>query len=153
MNNIKYIEGKKELFPQVVPLREKLLLHHRELKHKFAFDITEKLKNNNVEHVLPKGKHKDIKVIIAKNNNKNIGFCIGLIKEDNIGEINILYVDPEYQKLKIGTELMKNILKWMDDNKVSSKELNVCAGNENVYKFHKKFNFFPRKSLLKQIKK
>ena len=40
----------------------------------------------------------------------------------------------------------------MDDNEVSSKELYVCSDNENVLKFYEKYNFFPRKTLLKQTK-
>lgn len=154
MNKINYIEGKKELIPQVIQLREKLLLHHKNLKHHFAEDFEEKLKRNNIKNILKDIKFKKIKIIIAKDidKNKNIGLCLGIIKEKNIGEIEIIYIDPEYQKNGTGTVLMEKILKWMDDNKVSGKELNVCFGNESVYKFYEKFNFFPRKTLLKQVK-
>lgn len=154
MNNIEYIEGKKELLPQVIPLREKLLLHHKNLKHHFAEDFTEKLKRNNIKNFLKDVKFKKIKIVIAKDisKNMNIGFCLGIIKGKNIGEINIIYVGPKYQKYGTGTELMKKVLKWMDENKVSGKELNVCTGNESIYKFYKKFNFYPRKTLLKEVK-
>lgn len=152
MNKINFIEGKKELLPEVIHLREKLLIHHKNLGHKFKEEFINKLKNNNIENILAGKNYKDIKIIITTCNNKNIGFCLGLITEENIGEINTLYVDTEYQKTGIGAELMEKIIKWMDENKVSSKELSVCSGNENVFKFYEKFNFYPRKTLLKQIK-
>ena len=154
MNNINYFEGKNELFPQILPLRNKLLIHHKNLKHHFVQDFVNKLNNNNIATILADENFKEIKVILAKdiNNNKNIGFCLGGVNEKNIGVINSIYVEPEYQKFGIGTELMKKILKWLDDKKVISKELSVCASNEIVFNFYEKFNFLIRKTLLKQIK-
>ncbi len=154
MSLIKYIEGKNELLPQAIKLREKLLVHHKNLKHHFAEDFINKINNNNEQSILLEKNFIDTKVIIVKDRslNKDIGFCLGGINKENIGEIDTIYVDPEYQKFKIGTELMNIILKWMDEKKVISKELSVCAGNESVFDFYKKFNFYPRKTLLKQIK-
>lgn len=59
----------------------------------------------------------------------------------NEGEIYSLYVDPKYQGLGIGTELIKTALNQLLDKKYYSAFLWVIYNNESAKKFYEKIGF------------
>jgi diamine N-acetyltransferase len=80
-----------------------------------------------------------------------VGYCITTISRDNQGEIQSIYVEPEYRKYGIGDALMKLCLQWLDEHAVIKKVLGVGAGNEEVFEFYRKYNFYPRTIILEQV--
>jgi ribosomal protein S18 acetylase RimI-like enzyme len=80
-----------------------------------------------------------------------VGYCITTISRDNQGEIQSIYVEPEYRKYGIGDALMNLCLHWLDEHAVIKKVLGVGAGNEEVIEFYSRYNFYPRTIILEQV--
>ncbi|QIB26463.1 GNAT family N-acetyltransferase [Caloranaerobacter azorensis] len=153
MKKIKYISGNEDLLDSIGFLWEKLNKHHEnsskyfsEKFSKFTFEVRKK-------GLIDKAKRGFMKVEIARDveKNINIGYCISTINDRNIGEIESLYVEPDYRKLGIGNEFMRNALDWMDLNNVKSICIGVSVGNEEVLSFYKKYGFFPKTIILEQV--
>jgi ribosomal protein S18 acetylase RimI-like enzyme len=135
-------------------LREKLIEHHKvRSKHFYRryadmpparqrnFELREKYKDGLIRVDLAREKAADTLV----------GYCITTISRDNQGEIQSIYVEPEYRQYGIGDALMKLCLQWLDEHAVIKKVLGVGAGNEDVFEFYSKYNFFPRTIILEQV--
>ncbi|SHH60132.1 Acetyltransferase (GNAT) family protein [Caloranaerobacter azorensis DSM 13643] len=135
----------KKKYPEVSEeeLREKILNVREKMKKRF---------DEFIVVTVPKIEG-FMKVEIARDveKNVNIGYCISTINDRNIGEIESLYIEPDYRKLGIGNEFMRNALDWMDLNNVKSICIGVSVGNEEVLSFYKKYGFFPKTIILEQV--
>jgi ribosomal protein S18 acetylase RimI-like enzyme len=80
-----------------------------------------------------------------------IGYCITSITAANHGEIESIYIEPDYRHRGIGDILMKKALKWLEERTVTRRTLVVAAGNEEVFDFYHRYNFYPRATILEQI--
>jgi ribosomal protein S18 acetylase RimI-like enzyme len=90
----------------------------------------------------------DIFIEVAKNNRQEvIGYCISAMRS-GLGEVDSLYVDERYREHGIGSNLMVNALRWLKANGSTEIGLAVSQGNEQVFDFYQRFNFFPRKTYL-----
>jgi ribosomal protein S18 acetylase RimI-like enzyme len=54
-------------------------------------------------------------------------------------------------KFRIGNELMKRALEWLDTNRVKSKRVVVAEGNEKVIDFYNHYGFYIRRIVLEQV--
>ena len=153
MKKIEYISGNEDLLDSIGFLWKKLNKHHKNnSKHflkkfsKFTFEARKK-------GLIDRAKKGLMKIEIARDveKNKNIGYCISTINDRNIGEIESLYIEPDYRKLGIGNKFMKNALDWMKLNKVKSICIGVSVGNEEVLSFYEKYGFLPRTIILEQV--
>jgi diamine N-acetyltransferase len=79
---------------------------------------------------------------------KMIGYCVSTIDDANEGEIDSLFVDPNFRGQQIGRELVLKSLDWLRDNQCKPIRLAVCFGHENVIGFYEKLGFFPRMTVL-----
>lgn len=149
-SNIEYIEGNQDLLDLVGPLWEKLNKHHEGNSIDFAEKFSKFNFTMRKEKLLEKAKSGSMKIYLARDNNKNIGYCISTITDDNNGEVESLYIEPDYRGYKIGEYFMNCSLKWMDEKGVNTKKIGVAAGNENVFNFYKKFGFHPSVTILVQ---
>lgn len=86
--------------------------------------------------------HHDVVVWVAHDtNHKSLGF-IGYFNKNNSYEITTLYVLPEYQRLGIGTELMKTSLQDILESNINTHfYLWVLESNTAAIDFYKKFDF------------
>ena len=146
MKNLEYSEIELNKINLIKPLWKKLNIHHKERSKYFSdyyskFSFKKRIKN--LTKKLKKGK---IRIETVKDTNKNIyiGYCISIITEENEGEIESILIEKDYRGYKIGDNLMKNSLKWMDFNKVKTKKIIVAYGNEEVFPFYEKYGFYPR---------
>ncbi|MBS7525918.1 GNAT family N-acetyltransferase [Fusibacter paucivorans] len=90
----------------------------------------------------------DVFIEVVKNRKQEvIGYCISAIR-NGLGEIDSLYVDERSREHGIGSNLMINALKWLKANGSDQIGLAVSQGNEQVFDFYQRFNFFPRKTYL-----
>jgi diamine N-acetyltransferase len=80
----------------------------------------------------------------------DIGYCAGSVSGNKTGEIESLFIAPAYRSSGIGTALVTRILAWMDTCGVVQKRVSVSAGNEDVWQFYRKFDFYPRMTVLEQ---
>jgi diamine N-acetyltransferase len=154
MNKIDFITGGAELLENVQPLWEKLNKHHQvNSKHfpdKFrnlTFDLRKKKLINDI--------NTELRVDLVKDpeNHAFVGYCISTVTIDSVGEIDSLYIEPEYRKFGIGDKLMSKSLEWLDSKNVKTKIIGVAEGNEQAFDFYKKYGFYERRTILEQIKK
>jgi len=128
---------KKEQIDAIKPLWEALNKHHeRQSVHfkkrfqKFSFETRKAA-------LLSKGK---IYILTAREKEKLIGYCISC-KTHQEGEIESLYVDPDYRKTGIGRQFIRDSIKWLENQNVDEIILKVAAGNEQVVDFYRNFGF------------
>lgn len=154
MNTIDFVTGEKELLDLVQPLWEKLNKHHQAsstyFQDKFnslTFDMRKKKLINDAITELR------IDLVKDSENQRFIGYCISTVTIDLVGEIDSLYIEPEYRKLGIGDKLMERSLVWQDSKNVRTKILGVAHGNEQAFDFYKKYGFYERRTILEQVTK
>jgi ribosomal protein S18 acetylase RimI-like enzyme len=154
MNTIDFITGGRELLDFVQPLWEKLNKHHqvnsRYFPDKFknlTFDTRKKKFINDANTQLRIDLVKDV------GNQAFVGYCISTITIDSIGEVDSLYIEPEYRKFGIGDKLMSRSLEWLDSKNARMKIIGVAEGNEQVFDFYKKYGFYERTTILEQVTK
>ncbi|WP_055668639.1 GNAT family N-acetyltransferase [Desnuesiella massiliensis] len=149
-NLIQYVNGSIELIDFVGPLWTKLNHHHKNNSKHFS----ERYERNTFEErkkgLLEKAKDGKMKIFLCKDikNNIDIGYCISTVDNKNVGEIDSLYVEPEYRKLGIGDALMNQGLAWLEHNKVSTITIGVASGNEKAFGFYEKYGFYPKATIL-----
>ncbi|MDP8228372.1 MAG: GNAT family N-acetyltransferase [Candidatus Electryoneaceae bacterium] len=156
MNHIQYIEGNEDQLDLIGPLWEKLNEHHKAVSAHFSESFPHFNFRWRKTGLLEKVQGDDIRVDLAKDaeNDRYIGYCLSTIVQNKYGvrgEIESLYVEPDYRNSGVGGILMKKALEWMDDRGVERKILGVAVGNEDTYDFYKGFGFFPRTTILQQI--
>lgn len=76
-------------------------------------------------------------VLVAKNNSAVVGFAVGVKTEYNI--IGALYVLSEFQHQGIGSELIKEQLKWLGEGK--DCQTHVVTYNKPAIAFYEKHGF------------
>mgnify|MGYP000956525834 FL=1 len=81
-----------------------------------------------------------------------VGHCISSVDKDYTGEIDSIFVLKGYRGVGIGEQLMQKGLQWMDDMGAEKIVVNVAAGNEQAFGFYEKYGFYPRRTMLEQIK-
>ena len=151
-SSFQYISGGEELLNIVKDLWEKLNNYHKEKSIHFKnhyFGFTYDMRK---EALLKKSELGKIKVDIVKDldNGAIIGYCISTIDGNDVGEIDSLYVEDEYRGNNIGDYFMEKAVNWMDLNNTIRKQIGVAEGNENVYEFYRKYNFYPKVTTLVQ---
>ncbi len=151
-SNLKYIQGGLELIDVVKNLWEKLNNHHKEKSIHFKEHHSNLTYDMRKEALLIKSRAGKIKIDIVKDiaNESLVGYCISTISSDKVGEVDSLYVETEYRGQNIGDYFMEKALEWMDSNNVVKKQIGVAAGNDKVYEFYKRYNFYPRVTMLVQ---
>jgi diamine N-acetyltransferase len=152
MNTIDFITGGAELLEYVQPLWEKLNRHHQANSKYFSdkfknltFDLRKRKLMNDI--------NTELRVDLVKDseNHTFVGYCISTVTIDSVGEMDSLYIEPEYRKFGIGNKLMSRFLEWLDSKNVKTKIIVVAEGNEEVFDFYKKYGFYERRTVLEQI--
>ena len=148
--DITYITGNENIIDDIKELWEGLNRHHleksRDFKHHFENFTFQKRK----ESLINKSKNGEIYIVIAVHMGCNIGYCVSSAV-NSVGEIESIYIKPEYRKCRVGTALMESSLKWIKANNTNRIILGVAAGNEEAFGFYSKFGFVPVSTKLQYI--
>jgi diamine N-acetyltransferase len=137
-----------EEIDQIKLLWEKLRSHHHERARDFKKDFEKKTFAERKKG-LSIGK-KAIKILVAQESNLApiVGYCIASISEENLGEVDSIYIDERYRSLGIGKELMNRSFEWFTQNGIQDVTISVALGNEEALPFYAKFGFAPRTYIL-----
>ena len=105
-------------------------------------------KISKIEHI-SKG---DLAIFSAEVNCDKVAFIICSIKNREIddGEIDNVYVKPEYRGTGIIDILMDKVKKWFDDRDISKISLHVAGGNERVMNFYSRHGFKPHYHIMQK---
>jgi len=83
-------------------------------------------------------------ILVSEINGKIKGFIIGTTEktgESRIGRIEMVFVDPKYRKIGIGTELIKKILSNFNKSGVKNVYAINPVKNKNAKKLYEKLGF------------
>ena len=76
--------------------------------------------------------------LVARIDTQIVGYG-RVTRGDVFDEVATLYVLPQWQGMKIGTRLMRQLLSWLGDDHVV--KVGVVLYNKKAIKFYQKFNF------------
>lgn len=151
---ITYRSGDESLLDDIQQLWEALNRHHRDAavnfkSHYEAFTFEQRKKN-----LLQKAKNGQLRIEIAVDQEvaQNVGYCISRVEFSGDAEMESLYVQDDYRGLGLGETLLSNASAWMDEMGAHTKTVSVAVGNEKAFSFYARFGFYPRKTLLEQVK-
>jgi GNAT superfamily N-acetyltransferase len=88
----------------------------------------------------------------VRDRDRYTGYCVSSLSQEKTGEIESIFVDEAYRSCGIGSALVTRALGWLDENGSTRNRVSVSEGNEPVWNFYKKFEFYPRMTVLEQKK-
>ena len=149
-----YTEADAQGLELIGELWQKLHEHHRKLNKHFPEYYAMMNWEKRKQELLDKSENGKIYIDLAwdVDNGKIVGYCVSTISESGVGEIDSIYVEEKYRRSRIGDSFMKKAIKRLDDQHVLWKMLTVAGGNEEVFAFYKRYGFYPRFTMLAQVK-
>ena len=154
MSEITYVTGGVELFDAVEPLWAELNRHHQAMSEHFADAFAAFTFEARMRPLIDKSGQGKVRVDLARCESGPdagyCGYCVSSIDTAGAGEIDSIYVRPDYRGRGAGDGLMRRALRWMDDEHVQSKTIVVVWGNEQVLPFYRRYGFYPRAISLRQ---
>ncbi|MGB9936468.1 MAG: GNAT family N-acetyltransferase [Methanobacterium sp.] len=150
--NISYHELNKDQIDRIKPLWNKLRDYHATISPNFSNTYAAIEFEDRRGEILKKSANGTLRIDIVKDEDSNcyIGYCISSISEENIGEIDSIFLEEEYRSSGIGNKLMTRALNWINEKGVKGKKIVVAVGNEELFSFYQKFDFLPRHIILEQ---
>jgi ribosomal protein S18 acetylase RimI-like enzyme len=153
MVKIEYTETDRQGLDLIVPLWQKLNEHHRLRSPYFPGHYSRMTWEIRKKELIDKSRNGSMRIDLARDGNTEalIGYCVSTISEKRQGEIDSIYIEEGYRRCGIGDNLMKKALKWMDEHSVKGKMLEVASGNEEVFAFYNRYDFYPRSTIMRQV--
>jgi diamine N-acetyltransferase len=151
---ITYLQTDEKDLDLIGPLWWKLRLHHKvRAPEYFASQFEQMPWDFRKQLLLDKAKTGAIHVDMAQDKDTKtlIGYCVSSVTDKKVGEIESIYVEEEYRKLGIGDAFMKKALSWLENRQANRIIIVVATGNEEVFGFYSRYNFYPRVSILEQV--
>lgn len=90
-----------------------------------------------------------IAVFVANIESNLVGYCMTSVK-DRIGEIDSIYINPQYRGKKLGEQLMEKAESWLKSKKIIKFSISVVEGNESVFDFYNKQGYHPKHTVLEK---
>ncbi len=142
--------GGLEVLDDIKELWEQLNVHHRDRAPHFSAVFARKTFADRKADILAHAAG-GLCVLLARDNaGKLIGYCVNTICEFRVGEIDSLFILPEYRGQGLGEILVERSVSWLNEQEVIKIFLEVSAGNEQVFEFYAKYGFYPAKIVLEQ---
>lgn len=141
--DIGLLDDIKELWEALNQVHLEKSLNFKQYYRAFTFQARKNSLMANTEN-------KELFIVIAYHKDVKIGYCVSSIA-DNIGEIDSIYVKPDYQNKHIGNILLETSFNWIKSNNPQKISVKVSVGNEEVFGFYSKYGFKPRLTELQLI--
>jgi len=91
-----------------------------------------------------------IDLAIDQATERYIGYCITSLSQENMGEIESIFIEEGYRSQGIGSVLVSRAFTWLNANGSARNRVSVADGNEAAFEFYRKFGFYPRITVLEQ---
>lgn len=144
---MKIEEIPKHRINEIKPLWRELNSHHHEKSKNFKDHFSSFTFEERSKKLLAMDK---LAIFTARNNSEMAGYCIVSLN-NGAGEIDSLYVKPEFQGASLGMLLTESAMSWLSALGCSQVSVYVADGNEDSIPFYEKFGFKKRFQVL-QIK-
>jgi diamine N-acetyltransferase len=135
-------------------LWSELNAHHRERAGMFCDYYDRTTFVDRKEYFLKIAATGIVRVILAldKERGRVIGYIVCSLSVEHTGEIESVFVTEQYRRMGVGKGLVTLALTWLDGAGSVSNRVSVADGNEEAFAFYRKFNFYPRLTVLEQKK-
>ena len=130
-------ELSRENYHLIKEMWAKLNRLHGELSNNFKNHFESFTFEKRMQPLLEK---RYLSVFIATDATKHIGYCI-VSAENGTGEIDSIYIEPEYRKRKIGSTFINRAMDWFNRMGCDSICIFVADGNDGVLNFYQSFGF------------
>ena len=134
------------------PLWNRICEHHRIRARTFRAFFEQTTFDDRKAYFVRCAEAGDIRVDLASDRGRCIAYCVTSLSTEHTGEIESPYVDETYRSQGIGTALMIQALAWLDENGSVENRVAVAEGNEEAFPFYRKFGFYPRRTVLEQVR-
>ena len=138
------IEIYKNNLNEIEDLWNELNSHHKELSINFKDHFDRFTFKERSDQLLKK---EQISIFVAQDEERKVGYCIVSIHR-GIGEIDSIYIAPDYQGKGIGHDLMEKALDWLSKMEITSIKVYVAEGNDTVLPFYEKYGLKKRFTVL-----
>ncbi len=147
---IEFLEKNQNDLDLIQPLWEKLHAHHLAVSKYFkdsratiTFEMRKKM-------LIEKSFEGALRIDLARDaaTKEFIGYCVTSVNKEKEGEIESIYVEKDYRLSGIGDSLMTRAIAWLETVTVKKTILGVAEGNEGVFAFYQRHNFYPRTTIL-----
>jgi ribosomal protein S18 acetylase RimI-like enzyme len=142
-NEIKYITGDETIIDDVGELWGELNRVHFEKALDFKHHYESFTFCDRKRLLLSHANRGKMFVVVACHNDAKVGYCISSVT-DGVGEIDSIYIKPDYRGNRIGDKLVEKALAWIALNNARKCIVKVVIGNEDVFGFYSKYGFKPR---------
>ncbi len=153
MEELEYITGGRELLDAVGPLWERLRAHHAAISPRFAPHVNATSYDRRRASLAGRAEDGALRIdlVRAGSGARDVAYCVCTIDPDGTGEIESLFVEEALRGRRVGDELVRRALSWMDRHEVRRKVVGVLVGNERAHSLYARFGFHPRTVILEQV--
>lgn len=133
-------------FEAIRPLWEQLNQHHASYPTPFAAEIAARSFAARLGALRDKSADERLRVEIAANSPDSppIAYGVTSLSSSGVGEVDSLFVAPEYRRLGIASTLLQNALDWLRAHGAVSPRVVVFQANDEAVAFYRRFGFHPR---------
>ena len=153
MPKIEYTTADFQGLDIIAPLWRELIKHHAEHSTHFSKQLAAMTFEERKKQLIEKSRDGALRIDLArdKESDKLIGYCVGTVSKDNRGEVESIYVEPEYRRSGIADAMLLGCLAWMEEKSVKKKVLVVAVGNEEIIPLYEKHAFYPRAIIMEHV--
>lgn len=136
------------------PLWNRICEHHRVRARMFRAFFETTTFDDRKAHFVRCAEAGDLRVDLACDpaTGQCVAYCVTSLSAERTGELESLYVDEAYRSQGVGTALVRRALMWLDENGSVENRVSVADGNEEAFPFYRKFGFYPRRTVLEQVR-
>jgi ribosomal protein S18 acetylase RimI-like enzyme len=147
---IEYLERTQKELDIIRPLWHKLQEHHKAVSKYFKDSPSTVTFDTRKKQLIDKIREGALRIDLAKDfdTGKYIGYCVTSLTHEKQGEIESIYVEKSYRRSGIGDTLMTRALAWLERMAVAKTIIGVSEGNESVFDFYRRYDFYPRVTIL-----
>ncbi|GCD10536.1 GNAT family N-acetyltransferase [Clostridium tagluense] len=134
--SIKELELIKPLWEQLNCVHFDKSIYFKSKFEKFTFD-------KRIKSIYEKAQTGTIKIDMLWNSETEnyVGYCLSSIN-DNLGEIESIYIENDYRKFGLGGKLMESSLSWFKLNGITNIQIGVVYSNEEALPFYERYGFY-----------
>ena len=147
---IEFLEKNQNDLDIIRPLWEKLNAHHITVSKYFKDSRAATTFDMRKKQLMEKSYQGALRIDLARDaaTKEYIGYCVTSVDQAKQGEIESIYVEKDYRLSGIGDSLMTRALGWLENVTLKKTILGVAEGNEGVFAFYQRHNFYPRVTVL-----
>lgn len=150
MENLEFRSVGPEHINSIRELWEGLRSHHVEKTKYFRENFQSISFDKRAADILNNGKGGavNIDLVVEKVSNNAVGYCVSSISQSKEGEVESIFILPEFRGEGAGDKLMERAVSWLEANGAEKIKLGVVYGNDEVLNFYERHGFYPRTYVL-----